>query len=77
MYQAAPGLRDAVTPRAQSVSRIDGRTADDMSGHCDTITRCTECRKLVGATWTGSKWRTYQHADARGEPYCPGGGRLT
>ena len=43
----------------------------------DTITRCAECRKLVGARWTDRGWRTYQHKDAHGEPYCPGGGQTS
>jgi hypothetical protein len=53
----------------------------------DTITRCPQCRKLVGARWfTGPwptlssaglpGWRLYQHADAQGQPYCEGGGLI-
>jgi len=46
----------------------------------DTITRCRQCLKIVGARWHAGPgrrgWKTYQHADARGEPYCPGGGSI-
>ncbi len=46
----------------------------------DTITRCLHCGNLFGARWVDRSpsqkagWRTYQHADVYGEPYCPGGG---
>lgn len=44
----------------------------------DTITRCPKCWKLVGARWhEGIGWKTYQHADTQGEPYCEGGGQRT
>lgn len=33
------------------------------TGYIDTITRCQECQKLVGAAWDKEmhRWRTYAH----------------
>lgn len=47
----------------------------------DTITRCHDCKKLVGATWEPRGWRTYKHdmPFRQRVPHvlpCDGGGRL-